>query len=280
MSTEKVWLVTGGNKGIGAAIVKEALSNGNKVVATSRSIEAAEKNLGGHENLFIVKMDITDNAQIRAGIDAAIEKFGTIDVLVNNAGYGLLGIFEEMSEESIRKQLDTNVIGTMEVTRAVLPTMRKQGSGLVVSISSTSGIKSVPGGSVYSASKFAIEGWMEGMKYDLKSFGVDFMILEPGAYRTDFANEQASMKLPDMDIAAYKEIRDGYEAKFKEMNGNQGGDPSKLAKGLYKVASSEEIPTRLLISKPAIEQIETYYKNRFAEFEKYKEVSAYSEFEN
>jgi NAD(P)-dependent dehydrogenase (short-subunit alcohol dehydrogenase family) len=229
--------------------------------------------------LLIVKLDINNDKQIEDAVKATIDKFGRIDVLVNNAGYGLLGYFEEMSEESIRRQFETNVFGTMKITRAILPVMREQGSGFVVTVSSTSGIKAVAGGSVYSASKFALEGWAEGMNIDMKQFGIRFMLLEPGAFRTDFANENASMQIPDLHLEAYKDARENLAKVFRTMNGTQTGNPAKLAKGLIKVVNSENPPLRLLISKPAIPAVEVYYKNRFAEFEKWQDVSADSEFE-
>jgi NAD(P)-dependent dehydrogenase (short-subunit alcohol dehydrogenase family) len=278
-TNQKVWFITGGNKGMGAAIEKEALVQGYNVVAAARKIEEAEQNLGSHPNLLIVKLDINNDKQIEDAVKATIDKFGRIDVLVNNAGYGLLGYFEEMSEESIRRQFETNVFGTMKITRAILPVMREQGSGFVVTVSSTSGIKAVAGGSVYSASKFALEGWAEGMNIDMKQFGIRFMLLEPGAFRTDFANENASMQIPDLHLEAYKDARENLAKVFRTMNGTQTGNPAKLAKGLIKVVNSENPPLRLLISKPAIPAVEVYYKNRFAEFEKWQDVSADSEFE-
>jgi NAD(P)-dependent dehydrogenase (short-subunit alcohol dehydrogenase family) len=217
---------------------------------------------------------------VKEAVAAAMEKFGQIDVLVNNAGYGLLGYFEEMSDASISKQFETNVFGTMKITRAILPILRQQGSGFVVVVSSTSGIKSVNGGSVYSASKFAVEGWAEGMNIDLKPFGIRFMLLEPGAFRTDFANEDASMQLPDLKLEAYEEGRQNLEKIFRQMNGNQAGDPAKLAKGLIKVVNSENPPVRLLISKGAIPAVDNYYKTRYAEFQQWQEVSADSDFED
>ena len=278
-TNQKVWFITGGNKGIGAAIVKEALAHGYNVVAAARKIDEAEKNLGSHPKLLIVKLDITNNQQISDAVTTTMERFGRIDVLVNNAGYGLLGYFEEMSEESIRRQIETNVFGTMKITRAILPIMRAQGSGFVVTVSSTSGIKSVTGGAVYSASKFALEGWSEGMNIDMQQFGIHFMLLEPGAFRTDFANENASMQLPDIQVEAYNEARESLTNLFRTMNGVQAGDPAKLAKGLIKVINSDDIPVRLLISKAAIPAVDAYYKSRYAEFEKWQEVSADSDFD-
>ncbi|WPU93679.1 SDR family NAD(P)-dependent oxidoreductase [Mucilaginibacter sabulilitoris] len=279
MNSNKVWFITGGNKGIGAAIVKEALGNGYNVIAAARNIDSAKETLGHHPNLLIVKLDITNNEDVNNAVKAALDRFGRIDVLINNAGYGLLGYFEEMSETSIRKQIETNLFGTMKISRAILPVMRKQGSGFVVVVSSTSGIKAVAGSSVYSASKFALEGWVEGMNIDMKSFGIGFMLLEPGAFRTDFANENASMQLPDLEVEGYSEARENLAQIFHTMNGNQAGDPAKLARGLVKVVKSENPPLRLLISKGAIPAVETYYKTRFAEFEHWKEVSVDSDFD-
>ena len=277
---KKVWFVTGANKGLGAAIVKEALASGYQVVATARNAQSAEKELGTHKQLLILSLDITNDAQVREAVAVAIAKFGRIDVLVNNAGYGLLGYFEEMSESSIRQQLETNVFGTMKITREVLPMMRKQGSGFVVVVSSTSGIKSVSGGSVYSASKFALEGWAEGMSIDMQQFGIRFMLLEPGAFRTDFANENASMQLPDLQVDGYQEAREKLNDIFRKMNGQQSGDPAKLAKGLLRTVESGDAPLRLLISKAAIQAVDNYYKARISEFEKWKGVSIDSDFEN
>jgi NAD(P)-dependent dehydrogenase (short-subunit alcohol dehydrogenase family) len=278
-NNQQVWFVTGGNKGLGAAIVKEALENGYKVVAAARNIKAAKETLGTNPNLLVVKLDITNNEQVKNAVSAAIERFGQIDVLVNNAGYGLLGYFEEMSDQLIESQFQTNVFGTMKITRAILPIMRKQGSGLVVVVSSTSGIKAVNGGSVYSASKFAVEGWAEGMNIDLKPFGIRFMLLEPGPFRTDFANEKASMQLPDLEIEGYEDGRTNLGKIFQGMDGNQSGNPAKLASGLVEVVNSENPPLRLLIGKSSITAVDTYYKNRFAEFEKWQAVSANSDFE-
>lgn len=175
--------------------------------------------------------------------------------------------------------MKTNVFGTMKITHEILPLMRRQGAGFVVTVSSTSGIKAVKGGAVYSASKFALEGWSEGMNIDMQPFGIRFMLLEPGAFRTDFANENASMQLPDLQIEAYNEERENLANVFRTMNGTQAGDPSKLAKGLIKVVNAENPPVRLLISKGAISAVKEYYKNRYAEFEKWQEVSADSDFE-
>lgn len=279
-TNREVWLVTGSNKGIGASIVKEALAQGYNVVAAVRKTDEAERNLGSHPNLLIVKMDISNELQVHEAIDIVMDKFGRIDVLVNNAGYGLMGYFEEMSEELIRRQFETNLFGTMKVTRAILPIMRNQKSGFVVTVSSTSGIKAVGGGSVYSASKFALEGWSEGMNIDMKPFGIRFMLLEPGAFRTDFADTNSSLQSPDLQIEIYKEAREAMADIFNKMNGTQAGNPAKLAKGVIKVVNSDDAPVRLLISKGAIPSVDSYYRERYEEFKKWQDVSADSDFDN
>lgn len=278
-TNEQVWLVTGGNKGIGAAIVKEALERGHKVVATARNVTDVEKTLGTSPNLLVAKLDITDDGQIQAAVQAAIERFGRIDVLVNNAGYGLLGYFEEMSEEAIRRQVETNVFGTMKVTRAILPIMRKQGSGFVIVVSSTSGIRAIGGGSVYSATKFALEGWAEGMNIDLALFGIRFMIVEPGAFRTDFNNENSSLKLSDLKIDDYNPYREQLRKAFTGMDQKQAGNPAKLARVLMAAVTAANPPLRLLVGKAAVGAIGRYYKDRYAEFEAWQEVSSDSDFD-
>lgn len=175
--------------------------------------------------------------------------------------------------------METNLFGTMKVTRAILPVMRRQGTGLVITVSSTSGIKAVPGGSVYSASKFSLEGWSEGMNIDMKPFGIRFMLLEPGPFRTDFANESTSMHLSDKPIEAYQYLRENLHHVFRTMDGHQAGNPAKLAKGLIKAANTENPPVRLLISKVSIPAVKAYYQNRYAEFEKWLDVSADSDFD-
>lgn len=242
----QVWFITGANKGLGAAIAKEALDRGYKVVATARKPEGMEKTLGNSPNLLTVKLDITNDEQVQSSVDAALERFGRIDVLVNSAGYGLLGYFEEISEKLIRQHIETNVLGTMKITRAVLPIMRKQGSSWIIVVSSTSGIRAVEGNSVYSASKFALEGWTEGMSIDLKPFGIRCMIVEPGAFRTDFFNENTSLTVSDIEIDDYKQKREKLHDNAVSWHQKQPGDPAKLAKALMTAINAPNPPLRLL----------------------------------
>ena len=275
----RVWFITGANKGMGAAIAQEALDRGYKVVATARNRESAREIPRSSPNLLIAKLDITNDEQVHSAVTAAMDRFGRIDVLVNNAGYALLGSFEEMSEKLIRQQMETNVFGTMKVTRAVLPIMRKQGSGMIVVFSSTSGIRAVSGSSIYSASKFALEGWTEGLNADVRPFGIRCLIVEPGPFRTDFANFDTSLKFTDLEIDDYKEQREALHNSFASLHQNQPGDPAKLAKALMAVVNAPEPPLRFLAGKAAVGAVDQYFAARRAEYDAWRELSASTDYE-
>jgi NAD(P)-dependent dehydrogenase (short-subunit alcohol dehydrogenase family) len=274
-----VWFITGANKGLGAAIAKEALECGFKVVAAARNPSSIKEVLGESPNLLPIRLDITNQEEIHAAVNEALDRFGRIDVLVNNAGYGLLGYFEELSDKLVRQQMETNVFGTMNLTRAVLPVMRRQREGLVVTVSSTSGIKAVEGDSVYCASKFALEGWMEGMSIDLKPFGIRCLIIEPGPFRTDFFKEKTSFAFSDMPIEDYRPYREALYKYFVSFDQKQTGDPARLAKALMKVAYTKNPPLRLLCSRFALNAVDAYLKNRYAEFDAWRELSASTDFD-
>ncbi len=275
----QVWFITGTNKGMGAEIAKEAVSKGYKVVATARNSESARQILGNSPNLLIVSLDITNDEQVQSAISTAVNRFGRIDVLVNNAGYALLGFFEEMSETLIRQQMETNVFGTMKVTRAVLPIMRKQGSGMIVVFSSTSGIRAVGGSSIYSASKFALEGWTEGLNADLKPFGIRCLLVEPGPFRTDFANFATSLKFTDIEIDDYKEQREALYKTFSSLHQNQPGDPAKLARALMSVVNASNPPLRFLAGKAAVNAVDQYFAARGEEYKTWRELSSSTDFD-
>ena len=277
---QAVWFVTGANKGLGAAIAKEALGRGCRVVAAARKPEEARAALGDSPNVLFVKLDITSDEEVHAAVNAALDRFGRIDTLVNNAGYGLLGYFEECSEKLIRQQMETNLFGTMKLTRAVLPTMRRQRQGLLVTVSSTSGIKAVEGDSVYCASKFALEGWMEGMGIDLKPFGIRCLIIEPGPFRTDFFKEKVSFAFSDMPIEDYRVYREALREYFVSFDQKQSGDPTRLAKALMTVANADNPPLRLLCSRFALDAVDSYLKKRYAEFDAWRELSASTDFDD
>jgi NAD(P)-dependent dehydrogenase (short-subunit alcohol dehydrogenase family) len=276
---DQVWFITGANKGLGAAITKEALNRGYKVVAAARNPEGMEKIFGDSPHLLTVRLDITNHEQVQSSVNDALDRFGRIDVLVNNAGYGLLGHFEEMSEKLIRQQIETNVFGTMKLTRAVLPIMRKQGSGWIIVVSSTSGIRAVGGGSVYSASKFALEGWTEGLSMDVKPFGIRCMLIEPGPFRTDFLNEKTSCAFSDLETDDYKQLREMMHNNYASADQKQPGDPAKLAEALMTAVNASNPPLRLVAGKNAVASIDQYLKERLSELEAWRDVSSSTDFD-
>lgn len=247
----KVWLVTGASRGLGREIARAALDAGETVVATARSTDAVRDRLGsGHDRLHALTLDIVDTGAADSVAAEITERFGGIDVLVNNAGYAELGFFETFTDVEIRSQFEVNLFGTMNVTRAVSPHMRARRSGLIVTISSVSGLVSSAGGAVYSASKFAVEGWMEGFAQELAPFGVRSLLVEPGMLRTDFMDPK-SASFGSIDIPDYTEAIAQYRAFLAEANGNQPGDPTLLAARIIALASQEEPPARFIFGEDA-----------------------------
>jgi len=247
----KVWLITGAGRGMGVDITKAALAAGHKVVATGRNIESVAKALGEHENLLIVKLDVTKQADADNAVSAAVEKFGRIDVLVNNAANFIAGFFEELTQDEIGQQLQTSLIGPMIVTRAALPVMRKQRSGHIIVISSTAGLTSLEFCSAYSASKFGLEGFIQALQTEVSPFGINTTIVNPGFFRTELLTEQ-STKYADNPIADYNEKREQLMQFWKGANGQQPGDPAKLAKALVTIAAEEKPPLRFLAGADAV----------------------------
>ncbi|KCZ48568.1 SDR family oxidoreductase [Hyphomonas pacifica] len=251
--TEKVWFITGAGRGLGHLLSRDALRAGDKVVATSRSVDGLAESLSApDDSLLVLPLDVTDARAASAAHDAAMEVFGRIDILVNNAGRAQLGWFETIPEEDVRRQFEINLFGAMNVARAVLPTMRRQRSGLVVTISSVNGLVSNPGGSVYSASKFALEGWMEGLAEEIAPLGVRSLIVEPGMMRTNFL-DPSTARQGDMDIADYAEAVAGFRTFIAEANGAQQNDPAALSALIVSEASSPDPARRLLFGADAHE---------------------------
>ena len=268
MDKNKVWLITGASSGIGLEIAKSALAAGDKVVATGRDTAKVSKSIGASDNLLVVKMDVTNSKEIEMAVKSAVDKFGTIDVLVNNAGNFYAGFFEELSQRQIELQLATSLFGPMNVTRAVLPVMRRNRSGHIITISSTAGLVGYEYCSAYSASKFGLEGWMDCVAPEVAPFGIHTTIVEPGFFRT-------ALLTPTSTIWAENSIED-YAAKnaelrpfWKSMNGKQGGDPAKLAAALIKIAKENEPPKRWLAGADAIATAE----QKVTEFQ--KQINAY-----
>src|SRR5678816_4346489 len=231
MTDRKVWLITGAGRGLGVDIAKAALAAGHAVVATGRDTQRVTAAVGKHDHLLAVKLDVTRTEDAQSAVEAAVARFGRIDVLVNNAGNFFAGFFEELSLEQVRNQLDTLLFGPMNVTRAVLPMMRKRRSGLVITISSTAGITGQMFCTAYAAAKFGIEGWMESLTPEIADFGIRTMLVEPGFFRTELLSDD-STTYAQPAIDGYAERTKEIVAAWKSMDGKQGGDPAKLAKAL------------------------------------------------
>ena len=271
---KKVWFVTGAGRGMGVDIAKAALAAGNDVVATGRRPEAVERALGGaQEDLLVVKLDVTSPADAEAAVQTAVERFGRIDVLVNNAGNFYAGFFEEISPEDFRAQIETNLFGALNVTRAVLPVMRAQRSGLVVAISSTAGIVGQEFCTAYAASKFGVEGWMESLTPEVAPFGIRTMVVEPGFFRTDLLTPE-STSYAEPSIEDYAERTEQTVAVWNSMNGQQGGDPAKLANALVQLLGQDEPPLRFAAGADAIATVEQKAKDLLAQADAYRELSS------
>jgi len=273
MPDKKVWFITGAGRGMGVDIATAALASGDAVVATGRNPENVSAALGAHDDLLAVKLDVTDPADAEAAVAAAMDRFGRIDVLVNNAGNFYAGFFEEISPEDFRAQLETTLFGPLNVTRAVLPVMRTQRSGLVVAISSTAGIVGQEFCTAYAAAKFGVEGWIESLTPEVAPFGIRTMLAEPGFFRTELLTpESTSYAAPS--IEDYAERTKQTVTAWTGMNGLQGGDPAKLADALIRLASSEEPPLRWPAGADAVATFEQKAQTLLAQADAHRELSS------
>jgi NAD(P)-dependent dehydrogenase (short-subunit alcohol dehydrogenase family) len=273
MTDKTVWFVTGAGRGMGVDIVKAALAAGHAVVATGRNTKAVTKAVGSTSDLLVVKLDVTNPDDAEAAVAAAVKRFGRLDVLVNNAGNFYAGFFEEISPADFRAQVETNFFGTVNVTRAVLPILRAQRRGLMITISSTGGITGQAFVSAYSAAKFAVEGWMESLAPEIAPFGIRTMLVEPGFFRTELLTDE-STKWPEPSIADYAETTRETVAAWKKMNGQQGGDPAKLAKALVQLAAEVEPPKRWPAGADAVETFTKKANELLAQASAYKALSS------
>jgi NAD(P)-dependent dehydrogenase (short-subunit alcohol dehydrogenase family) len=258
---------------MGVDIVKAALAAGHAVVATGRNTDAVAKALGAAEDLLVVKLDVTRPEDAKAAVAAAARRFGRIDVLVNNAGNFYAGFFEELSPEDFRAQVETNLFGPVNVTRAVLPVMRGQRRGLVVAISSTAGISGVPFASAYAAAKFGMEGWIESLAPEVAPFGIRTMLVEPGFFRTELLTTE-STKWPEASIDDYAEKSRETVTAWKGVSGQQGGDPAKLAKALVQLVSQAEPPRRWPAGADAVETFEMKAQQLLAQASAHRALSS------
>ncbi|WP_109123602.1 oxidoreductase [Dyella sp. C11] len=260
----RTWFVTGAARGFGARIVDEALARGDNIIATSRDPSAISDRLRDHPKLFALKLDVTNQGEAKEAVSKAIDRYGRIDVLVNNAGYGFVGAVEEASPDETLHQFETNVFGLLAVTRAILPQMRHQRSGHVINMSAVGGYSSYPGWGIYCATKFAIEGLSESLALELKPLGIHVTVVEPGFFRTDFLDNRSLVRAANI-IADYDETAGSMRGFVTKANHTQPGDPSKLAKAILALVDADQPPVRLPLGADAIQRIEE--KNRTVEEE-------------
>ena len=273
MAGKRVWFITGAGRGMGVDIAQTALAGGHAVVATGRNIEAVTEALGETDDLLVVELDITSLASAEAAVQAVRERFGRIDVLVNNAGNFYAGFFEELTPEQIERSLATNLVGPMNVTRAVLPVMRRQRSGNIVTITSTAGIVGQEFCSAYAAAKFGVEGWMESLRFEVQPFGIHTTIVEPGFFRTELL-EKESTAYADVSIDDYAERTAQTRPAWEAMSGKQGGDPAKLARALVTVVDREQPPLRWVAGADAVETVEQKANDLLAQVDAYRDLSS------
>jgi NAD(P)-dependent dehydrogenase (short-subunit alcohol dehydrogenase family) len=268
----KVWFITGAGRGMGVDIAKAALAAGHAVVATGRNPDAVARAVGASDDLLVVRLDVTSLSDAEEAARAAVERFGRIDVLVNNAANFQAGYFEELTPEAVERQLATSLIGPMNVTRAILPVMRGQRSGHVVSISSTAGLAGFEFCTAYSASKFGMEGWMQALEAEVGPFGIHTTLVNPGFFRTELLTPE-STAYAEPSIADYAERTAAQQAFWKSQNGKQGGDPAKLARALITIMSEARPPRRFLAGADAVATAEQVVADLQAQIEAYRDLS-------
>ncbi|MGM9476048.1 SDR family oxidoreductase [Pedobacter sp. GSP4] len=251
MKNQKVWFVTGASKGLGLTLVQKLINQGYLVAATSRNLSDLSKAVGEYENFLPLAVDLINESSVEAAISQTISKFGQIDVVVNNAGYGMLGALEELSDKESRENFDVNVFGSLNVIRKALPQLRKQQSGHIFNISSIGGFSgNFPGFGIYCATKFAVAGFTESLAAEVKPLGIKATVVEPGYFRTAFLSA-GSLAVPEKPIDAYKEVRDSQSAHQNDINNQQPGDPAKAADVMIEAANSENPPLHLFLGADA-----------------------------
>jgi NAD(P)-dependent dehydrogenase (short-subunit alcohol dehydrogenase family) len=272
MTDKKTWLITGAGRGMGVDFAKAALAAGHNVVATGRSVDAVAQAVGESDDLLVVRLDVTSAADAAAAVEAAVDRFGGIDVLVNNAASFYAGFFEELTPEQMERQLATSLFGPMNVTRAVLPVMRRQRSGHVVTISSSAGFAGFAYGTAYAASKFGVDGWMESLAAEVEPFGIHTTVVNPGFFRTELLTQE-STSYATPSIADYAEGNAAQREFWEGQNGRQAGDPAKLAQALLTITDLEQPPFRFIAGADAIAQAEEKLAERQLQIDAFRELS-------
>ncbi|MGH7999884.1 MAG: oxidoreductase [Brasilonema sp.] len=277
-SSHRVWFITGSSTGFGRTLAEAVLDKDETVVLTARKPEQVEDLTAKFPNSALaVRLDVTKPEEVREAVKQAIATFGRIDVLVNNAGYGTMGAIEELSDEVIRHQFETNVFGALDVTRAVLPHLRQQRSGHILNLSSVGGFVSFPGSGIYCSTKFALEGISEALAKEVAPLGIKVIIVEPGAFRTEFAGQ--SLVLSDTQIADYEPVIGGFRQWLQDMNGKQPGDPKKAALAMIQAVDSDNPPLRLTLGADAVNAIDAKLESVKAELDTWKKIAVDTAFE-
>jgi len=273
MTDRKVWFITGAARGMGVDFAKAALAAGHAVVATGRRPDTVTQAVGTSDDLLVVKLDVTSLADAHAAVRAALDRFGRIDVLVNNAANFYAGYFEELTPEEIERQLATSLIGPMNVTRAILPVMRRQRAGHIISISSSAGLVGFEFCSAYAASKFGLEGWMESLHAEVAPYGITTTIVNPGFFRTELLSPE-STQYAESSIEDYAERAAAQQEFWKSQNGRQGGDPAELAQALITIANEKQPPRRFIAGADAVATAEQKVADLQAQINAYRELSS------
>lgn len=277
MKSKKVWFVTGASKGFGLALTKLVLSQGNQVIATSRNTDDLKKSIKENQNnLLALKVDITSDQDVKNAVQQSIEKFGKIDVVVNNAGYSLIGSMEEMSDEEFRQTVDVNLFGTINVIRNIIPYLRKQHSGHIINIASNAGYVGFANATSYNAAKFAVVGLSEALAQEVTAFGIKVTVVSPGQFRTNFM-EKGSMQFAKNKISEYG--LDKAEELWRSYSGQQQGDPKKLVKILTEIVELENPPLRLLLGEDTYQLLKEHREKEMQEFETWKHLTLSTNFD-
>lgn len=277
-SQARVWLITGSSTGFGRTLAEAVLDQGETVVLTARNPQQVEDLTAKFPDRTLAqRLDVTNPKEVREVVKQAIATFGRIDVLVNNAGYGTLGAIEEISDEDIRRQFETNVFGALDLTRAVLPHLRQQRSGHIINFSSVGGFVSFPGSGIYCSTKFALEGISEALAQEVAPLNIKVIIVEPGAFRTDFSGR--SLVVSDAQIADYEPVIGQYRQWVQDIDGQQPGDPKKAASAIIQAVNSENPPLRLALGADAVNAIDAKLKSVKEELDEWRQVAVDTAFE-
>lgn len=277
MSTSAAWFITGCSTGFGRDLAKRVLEQGGRAVVTARQIDAVADIVDGHgERALALELDVTDDAQIAAAVEAANGRFGGIDVLVNNAGYGYQSTIEEGDDGAIRAQFDVNVFGLFAMTRAVLPLMRAARRGHVINITSVAGLVGYPGSGYYAASKHAVEGWSDSLASEVGPLGIHVTCVEPGPFRTDWAGR--SLQQTPSRISDYAETAGKRLASTRDISGTQAGDPVRAAQAMIDLTEGDDPPRHLVLGRWGYDAVTARLRERSAEIERHRDISLAADF--